>query len=147
MRVLVVYDSQHGNTEALAKAIGAALAGDVTVVRARDADVAALEGLDLLVVGSPTHSGRPTPSVQAFLDRAPDLRGVRAAAFDTRMSTRTAEFMGHAASRLARGLQDRGAELVGNPGGFLVEGPEGPLRKGEVERAVAWARDVVDKAK
>ncbi len=83
MRTLVVYDSQHGDTEALARAIGAALAGDARVMRAPDATAAALEGLDLLIVGAPTHGGRPMPSVQAFLDKMPAIQGTAVAVFDT----------------------------------------------------------------
>jgi flavodoxin len=34
MKTLVVYDSVHGNTELIAQAIGAALSGEVEVLRA-----------------------------------------------------------------------------------------------------------------
>ncbi len=98
MRILVVYDSMHGNTEALARAIGAALAGDARVMRAPDATAAALEGLDLLIVGAPTHGGRPMPSVLAFIDRLPPVQGLPVAFFDTRSEGRSARISGEAAS-------------------------------------------------
>ena len=55
MNVLVVYASQFGNTERLARAIGAALEGrhNVRVIAAKDARALTGEGLDLLLVGAP----------------------------------------------------------------------------------------------
>jgi flavodoxin len=47
MKALLVYDSMYGNTERIAKAIGAALAGDVRVSRAGMVDPATLAGIDL----------------------------------------------------------------------------------------------------
>jgi len=45
------------------------------------------------------------------------------------------------------GVGDRLAKKQGDvsmpPEGFFVEGTEGPLRDGELERAAAWARQIV----
>jgi len=73
MKVLIVYDSMYGNTEALARAMAAAIGGDAALSRPGAVDIATLAGLDLLIVGAPVHGGRPMPSVQAFLDRLPAL--------------------------------------------------------------------------
>jgi flavodoxin I len=145
MRILVVYDSMYGNTEAIAKAVAAALGADARVARAPDADPTALEGLDLLIVGAPTHGGRPMPSVQAFLDALPAVQDRRMAVFDTRSPGRIARAFGEASARAAAQLRERGAVVVGTEG-FLVTGKKGPLKEGELERAVAWAKDVAGKA-
>jgi len=55
MKALVVYDSVHGNTAQVARAIGEAI--DAEVLHVGDANPASLEELDLLIVGSPTHGG------------------------------------------------------------------------------------------
>ena len=147
MKVLVVYDSMYGNTEALARAIATAVGGDVALSRPGEVDLSTLSGLDLLVVGAPVHGGRPMPSVQAFLDRLPALKGLRVAVFDTRLTSRMVKVFGYAADRAAASLKDRGAILVGTPEGFLVTGKKGPLREGELERAVGWAKTVLEQVK
>jgi flavodoxin len=59
IKALVVYDSTHGNTEKVAQAIGDAVGGQALQVN--DVDPAVLKEFDLLIVGSPTHGGFPTP--------------------------------------------------------------------------------------
>ena len=144
MKALVVYDSVYGNTEAIAKAVAAALGAGARVARAPDVDPTVLGELDLLVVGAPTHGGRPMPSVQAFIDRLPPLQGLPVAFFDTRSEGRFARMFGEASARAAAQLGERGAVVVGTEG-FLVTGKKGPLKEGEMERAVAWARAVATK--
>ena len=50
---------------------------------------------------------------------------------------------GYAAKPIADRLQKRGGVLVVPPEGFYVEGTEGPLQEGELERASEWARRIV----
>jgi flavodoxin I len=149
MNTLVVYDSVYGNTEKIARAIGENLSGEVRVIRVGDVDVSALKSLDLLFVGSPTHGGRPSPATRELLDQIqpPALEGIKVAAFDTRLTTRWAGILGFAAGRIAKSLKKRGATLVGSPENFHVEGTEGPLREGELERAAAWARQIAESVK
>src|SRR6266566_681243 len=86
MKAFIIYDSVYGNTEHIAKAIGAGLSGDVKVVRVGDAKASEVQTADLLVVGSPVHGGRATPAIDAFLQQFPphSLEGKQVAAFDTR---------------------------------------------------------------
>jgi flavodoxin I len=144
MKAWIVYDSQWGNTEQIAQAIGDALAGEVEVLRAVDVEPSGVEALDLLIIGSPTHGGRPTEPVQGLLDQLGGTlpAGTRVAAFDTRLATRLVAVFGYAAARIARTLESAGATLLVPPEGFVVEGKEGPLRQGELEHAAAWARQI-----
>ena len=147
MKALVVYDSQFGNTEAVAKAIGEALDAEVMKVGAVSPD--ALIRLDLLIAGAPTQAGRPTGAMKQFLADLPAkaLEGVDVAAFDTRLDASCAGFVGRmamrvfgfAAPRIERGLRARGGHVVGVEG-FMVENTEGPLAAQELERAATWAR-------
>ncbi len=149
MSVLIVYDSVYGNTEAIARAIGEALGGRAEVVRAGAHAAAGLQGLDVLLVGSPTQGGRPTAAVKEFIERVPahGLYGVGVGAFDTRFSTAgrnpamrlLLRTTGYAAPRIAKALEAKGGRLVAPPEGFIVADKEGPLRPGELERARAWA--------
>ena len=60
MKTLVVYDSVYGNTEEIAKAIGDAISGEIKMVHISAENLKELAGIDLLIIGSPTHGGRPT---------------------------------------------------------------------------------------
>ncbi|MGA9761726.1 MAG: flavodoxin family protein [Gaiellaceae bacterium] len=139
MKTLVVYDSLYGNTAQLAQAIGAA-AGESRVLRVGEAKPSELRAFDLVVIGAPTQGGRATDAMRAFLDRVPALDGARVAAFDTRLRARWVKVFGYAAGRIAGKLKSLGATLVAEPEGFVVEGKEGPLANGELERAAAWVK-------
>ena len=137
MKALVVYDSTHGNTEKIAQAIGEAVGGQVR--RVGEVNPADLKGFDLLIVGSPTHGGFPTPGIDGLLQALPALQGVNVAAFDTR-TKRT--IFGYAAPRIARRLERNGGKLLAPAEGFFVLGMEGPLKDGELERAAGWAKGI-----
>ena len=147
MKALVVYDSVYGNTEKIAKAIGDAIApsGEVKVLRAGEASPSELVSIDLLIVGSPTHAGRPVQAVQEFLKKVPELslKGVKVAAFDTRISKKIVGVFGYAAGRIVDNLKKKGGSLVASPEGFFGTGGEGPLKGGELERAAAWAKGIL----
>ncbi|MGQ9585176.1 MAG: flavodoxin family protein [Anaerolineae bacterium] len=156
MKTLVIYDSFYGNTEQIAQAIGRGLGPpeEVEVRRVGDVQPAHLTGLNWLVVGSPTRGFRPSPAVTNFLKGLPadGLRKVKVAAFDTRVDVRQVNspiltFMvrlfGYAAKPIADRLTKKGGQLALPPEGFIVEGTEGPLREGELERATDWARQLL----
>jgi len=145
MKALVVYDSVYGNTEEIARAIGGAITGDGKVLHAGEASPSELEGVDLLIVGAPTQGGRPTPAMQGFLKRVtePAVKGMNVSTFDTRISAKWVGIFGYAAGKIARNLTKKGGNLVLNPEPFYVKGTEGPLKEGELERAAAWAQEVV----
>jgi len=149
MKALVVYESAYGNTEKIAKAIGGAITGDVEVLRVSEADPSDLKTIDLFIVGSPTYGGRPTPAIRDFINKVPQssLQGIKAAAFDTRLSTRMVKILGYAASKIASSLKKKGANLITEPEGFFVEGGKGPLKEGELERATAWVKGIVERKK
>jgi len=143
MKVFVVYDSVHGNTEKIARTVGAAISGEVHVVRVEQAKPSDLNSVDLLIIGSPTQAGRPTRAVQDFLSSmpAPAGRG-SAAAFDTRFSAGWVRVFGYAADRIASALKRKGWTAAARAEGFFVTGKEGPLKEGELERATAWAKTI-----
>jgi flavodoxin len=147
MNVLVVYDSQYGNTEKMSRAIEGAIPGS-RVIHASEAGPSDLETVELLIVGSPTHGGRPMAAVQTFLMKAPvtAIKGINVAAFDTRFASIFAKIFGYAAGRIADPLKKKGGNLLVSPEGFFVEGTKGPLKEGELERAASWAGEVLRNA-
>ncbi len=148
MKALIVYDSVYGNTEKIAKAVAGAItpSDGVKVLRAGEANPSELESIDLLIVGSPTQGGRPTPAIQDFLNKVsePAIKGINVAAFDTRFSTRWVGIFGYAAGKIADSLKRKGATLVASPEAFFVKGKEGPLKDGELERAASWAKEIAN---
>jgi flavodoxin len=156
MKALVLYDSQFGNTEQIAQAIGDALAAgaETTLLRAAAATPGALSGYDLIIVGSPTQRFNATEAMSGQLSKL-DLNNVKAAAFDTRFdrdeveqgvlrfAMKVAGDKAWAATHIADLLAKAGATVVVPPEGFIVEGTEGPLRPGETERAAEWAARIL----
>ena len=153
MKTLIVYDSIFGNTEKIALAISNSLSskGNVETCRVSAIKLEQLIGLDLLIVGSPTRAFRPTKAITNFLKKISSngLKGVKVAAFDTRISPTDVnsrfldilvKLFGYAAKPIADKLERKGGELIISPEGFFVKGTEGPLKDGELERAVDWAK-------
>jgi menaquinone-dependent protoporphyrinogen IX oxidase len=172
MRALVVFESMFGNTRRVAEAVGAGLSGsfDVAVVEAGSAkpDVA---GLDLIVVGGPTHAwgmSRPMTRTSArdqaaragtkvvsegvgvrdWLGALNESRGkVAAAAFDTAIRKSGWLPSGSAARGEAARLRGKGYRLIAKPEQFFVTGMNGPLVDGELDRAKAWGAALAVKVK
>lgn len=146
MKTLVIYDTLYGYTEKIAQAIGAAVTGEVKVVKVGEAVAGELVDFDFIFVGSPTQGGRHTKALQAFLKGLPAdaLKNKKAAAFDTRMKSFWVKPFGWAANHIAEVLQEKGADVVAPGKGFLVNTGKGPLVDGEEERAAAWAAKLIE---
>jgi flavodoxin I len=144
MKTVIVFDSVHGNTEKIARAIAGALSGETKVIRASEWNVEQLTGADMLIVGSPTYGGRATETMQRLLAglSSSAVKGVKVATFDTRLTSRFVRIFGFAAERIAEDLRGKGANVVSTPEGFFVKGREGPLKDGEEARAAGWARQL-----
>lgn len=147
MKVLIVYDSVYGNTEVIAKAIAGAIvpSDGVKILKAGNAGPSDLASTDILIVGSPTQGGRPTPVILKFLNNISEsaIQGINVAAFDTRISTKWVKIFGYAAGKIASDLNGKGGTLMASPEGFIVTGKEGPVKEGELERAAVWAKGIV----
>ena len=156
MKALVIYDSVFGNTEKVAQAVGTALEdrAEVSVLKVGDVSGKFWTGLDALIVGSPTRAFSATPAAKQLLSGIPRqaLRGVRVAAFDTRVEVEKApailkvlvKLFGYAAEPLAAKLRKKGGQEALPPAGFIVGGTEGPLQEGELERAAEWAKAILE---
>jgi flavodoxin len=138
MKSLVIYDSVYGNTKKVAETVAAELGKGVKAISVSEVQEKDLIGLDLLIVGSPILGWNSSEKTRAFLAglKPGQLKGVKASAFDTRM---TIFFHGDAAHKIADALQKAGAAIVGEPAGFIVKGREGPLASDALSKAKAWA--------
>jgi flavorubredoxin len=160
MKAVVVYESHWGNTAAIAKAVAEGIGSDAETLSTAQADAAAIAGADLVVAGAPVlgfslpgarmlkaiegnkdgYKKAPDvshPLMRSWLEALPAARG-RMAAFETRIWWSP----GGATVGIERGLERAGYSRLSKARRFLVEGIEGPLRSGELEKAKAWGADL-----
>jgi len=164
LKAAVVYESMYGNTHRVAEAIAEGLGpmAATEVFSTGEAERMDLKGLDLLVVGGPTHAHGMTrsqtrqaavkdarsgakelildpsvegPGVREWLDSLDPSSG-RAAAFDTRVDMPEL-LTGHASKGIGKKLKQHGFELVADPESFLVSGDSDLLPR-ELDRARKW---------
>lgn len=142
----VVYDSQFGNTERVARAIASTLRefGTARAIHVDHVHTAALQNVDLLILGCPTHGFRPTLAMQSFLIHITreTLNNIAVACFDTRFHG--VLWKHSAAPQMVKQLRSMGIEPIVPPESFFVMTmkKEGPLLVGEVKRAANWASDI-----
>lgn len=156
MQALIVYESMFGNTEKVAQAIADGLSDTLDVTVADVHSMPRAFGMDLIVVGGPTHAfgmsrqatreqavqqGAVHPDaadvgVREYLDSSPMLAGVAAAAFDTKIDKPFVP--GSAARRIQRRLRRLGCHIMQPAQSFLVTDTAGPLSAGEEKRARKW---------
>lgn len=168
MHAVIIYESLFGNTHEIAEAIAEGIRAqqpdaEVACVPVAEGTAALIRGVDLLIVGGPTHmrgmsSGMTRKmGVQGEQKKSPDLHvepgfdgpGLRdwlhglgkpggspdAAAFDTRADVRMA---GGAAQGIAwRRLRRYGYRVLATEG-YIIDDTQGPLRAGELDRARDW---------
>ncbi|HKJ96858.1 MAG TPA: flavodoxin family protein [Thermoplasmataceae archaeon] len=157
MKVIVVYDSMYGNTRKIAESISSAFDGTecIKTLHVEKATPEDLKGFSLIIIGSPTHGGRPTPAVHKFMDNLPGAvkNDVHFASFDTRFSVKEQgaglrflmRLIGYAAEKIDRKMSEKGYKPVVKPEAFIVVDKEGPLREGEEERARNWGKIIEGK--
>jgi flavodoxin len=153
MNILIVYDTVHGNTERLAQEMASALAETASVRLEKAGGLTRIDtaGVDLLIVGGPTHRQRMSAPLVALLEAAERgaFRGMAVAAFDTRYRM-PAWLTGSAARRIAHRLKKGGGRLIVPPESFFMKRDDPPkgrkrrhdlelLEPGEVGRAARWA--------
>jgi hypothetical protein len=165
VQVVVVYQSLWGNTAAVARAIAEGIGPDARVVSTAEATGDVLTGTRFIVAGAPVlgfrmpsdrtvesirlnpcSASRPPdlshPSMRTWLDGLSAKSGY-SAAFETRIWWSP----GGAAGAILRGLDRAGYRPLAKGQRFIVKGKCGPLREGELERAVQWGTALAEAVK
>jgi flavodoxin len=152
MKALIIYDSHAGNTQKVAEAIASGIEGcNAGLKDVHDVTLDDLKDVRLLIVGSGTHGIKPTLAITKFIESIPAnaLDGVNITAFDTRIEKENIKKLifrlisddsNFAARPIAEKLRKKGGTLVLLPEPFILEGENGPLKQGELERAKLWGR-------
>jgi hypothetical protein len=168
MKALVVYESMFGGTATIGEAIAASLRAhgvEVDTSRISAIEPSATAGVDLLVVGAPTHahgmSSKGTrkaavedkrypssgtsagPGIREWLHGLPSGTGVAAAAFDTRFD-KPRFVTGSAARGITKRLEQHGYRMVATPESFFVT-KDHQLEGMQTERAVTWGTELAER--
>ncbi len=164
MKAIVVYESHWGNTAAIAHAIAEGIGSGAQALATDAATAEVVAGADLIIAGSPMIAfSLPTeaslksmessasrqkvppdlshPSMRSWLDALPK-GSARVAAFETRIRWSP----GSASPEILRKLEAKGYRPVAKVQKFIVQGGQGPLRDGELERAKAWGAQLAETA-
>lgn len=158
----VVVESMWGNTRAVGDAIARGLGGGTTVVDVADARVGLPAGVSLLVVGGPTHAfsmsrtatrrdavqhgaapGHERRGIREWLDHLPKSDRLAVATFDTRV-TKAKRLPGSAAKAAGKEVRRHHVGRLVASESFYVADMEGPLEDGELDRAEAWGRRLLE---
>lgn len=144
MKILIVCDSNFGNTKLIALEIAKSIGDGAKVISTKDFKESDLNSVNLLIFGSPIIGWRPTETTLKVLD---SLKGklkkeLKFATFDTRVKL---FIHGDAKEKMAEMLRSAGAERVFESQAFFVKGKEGPLYGGELEKAANWAKLIKSK--
>ncbi|MGD2141940.1 MAG: flavodoxin domain-containing protein [Candidatus Bathyarchaeota archaeon] len=140
---IVVYDSNFGNTEKIARALSYGLEEkgvEIDCLRIEKVDVERLSAYDFIAVGGPTQILRTSKPMRIFLKklRTVDLVGKKGFSFDTRyksrMNGRHWLLLENSAARVIEGvLKYKKVKIVRPRCSALVEGRKGPLHDGMEE--------------
>ena len=143
MKSLIVYESiHHGNTQKIAKAMAACLGADL--IKAKDVDMNALSGYDLIGFGSGIYFGAFHKNMLHVLDNLPALSKKKAFVFST-------SGMGKVDlnNAVEQRLKEKGMDVVGSfaSKGYDTVGPfkliggiaKGKPDEGDIQRAKAFA--------
>jgi flavorubredoxin len=132
----VIYDSNFGNNEKLAKALSKGLrqAGlSVDVLKIGEFNHSKIQNYELICLGGPTHMAGISENMRAFLDdiKSANLRDKKGFCFGTRMDSRMNVFdINGSAKKIESKLKKKGVKMVKEAVNVIVEGREGPLVEG-----------------
>ena len=154
MRTLIVYFTKFGNTRKLAEAMAETMrrAGDARAVSIDQLAASDFEGVDLVVMGSPTHGFTVPEAVRSILEAQPKgiLADKSVAAFDTTVRLWPLRHL-RASPKLLGHLSRLGGKPVAKPQTFFVQtknpqktGEIDLLLDGELERARKWAAQFLE---
>lgn len=152
MKTVIIYDSVYGNTGKIAEEVARVRGQEAKLIHITDARKEDIEEFELIIIGTPTHGGRATAAVQAFLKKIPSgaWEGKKVAVFSTGMPAGSVNFLlklvikllGYAASPTLAGILKNGAFRAAEPVDFMVKEKQGPLLEGELQRAGQWAESI-----
>jgi flavodoxin len=147
---IVIFDSNYGNTEKVARALATGIKQggvEIDCVSINGADVKKLIEYNFLAIGGPTHIASMSKPMKEFLEKmaAVDVRGAKGFCFDTRNPSRFNTFdMNSAAKRIEKKMKKMNVKMIRPRESALVEGREGPLHNGVEDRFTRIGAEIAE---
>lgn len=147
-KVLVVYDTKHGNTKLAAETIVEGIKEvhgiEVSIGYVKEMDIGKVADYDAIILGAPNHMGRPSQTMKKFVNRLAelDLKASGVAVFGTysgkiRSPDRAAKKLEKMAEKKLPKLT-----LISPSLSIRVHGIPGPLAEGELPKCKAFGRTI-----
>ena len=152
-RVLVAYDSKHGNTKLAAEAIlgGIKESGqfETSIGYVKEIDLEKITDYDAIVLGAPNHMGRPSRTMKKFVDRLArlDLKTKDIAVFGTYAGRERSP--DRAVKKLQQMLEKKlpNVTLILPELSIRVNGIPGPIFKGELPKCADFGKKMAEQLK
>jgi len=153
MKVFIIYDSKYGNTKIVAENILGGLRQfegiEADIGCSKEIDFQSLVCYDALIIGAPNHMGRPSRTIQKFIDGLGelDLKAKNVAVFGT-YSGRTRPL-----DRAVRKLEKIVEKTLPNlkplsPSlSIRVKGVTGPVAEGELTKVKEFGNRIANQLK
>jgi flavodoxin len=147
---IVIYASNYGNTEKVARALAEGLEKggvDVDCINIDEVDADKLGEYSIVAMGGPTHIAAMSKPMKEFLEAlsGAKLKGVKGFAFDTRNPSRfNALDINSAARRIEGKMKKMKVKMIRRRESALVEGQEGPLHEGALERFTEIGAEIAE---
>ncbi len=149
-KILVVYDSGTGNTEAMAKAVAEGVrigGGEVVVKRVDEVNIDELPGFDGIILGSPTYFGSMSSKMKGFIDNSVKVRRKLENKVGAAFTSSGSPFGGNETTlfSLIQALMIHGMIIVGDPisaGGHYGVASVGKPNEEDIENCKALGKRV-----
>ncbi len=150
MKVLIVFDTKHGNTqkvaELIADGINSVEGNDTKVANVKDVDLNEEQTYDLIVIGSPNHVGSHVKTIKKFIGNLPSatLKFNSIAVFDTYMG----KALGKAVKKMEKQLNEKVPDsTIALPGlSIKVGGMKGPIVDEDLSKCKEYGIKLAKKA-
>lgn len=148
VKVFVIYDTKYGNTKLVAENILAGIREvegfETSIGYVNEIDVSKLTDYDAIVLGAPNHMGRPSRTMNKFVDRLAglDLKAKKGAVFGT-YSGRVRP-VDRAVKKMEKTIEKKipKLKLISPSLSVRVKGVTGPIVDGELTKCVDFGKKI-----
>ena len=150
-KVIVVYESKHGNTKLVAETIIEGI-NEIEGIEAvlselKEVDLNNIADYDAILVGSPNHFGGPTRSIKKFIDKLGklNLKGKMFAVFDTYLENDFEK----AVKKMEKRINEKvsGSKQLAPRLSIKVQEMKGPISEGELPKCKEFGNKIATQLK
>ena len=150
-KVIVVYESKHGNTKLVAETIIEGI-NEIEGIEAvlselKEVNLNNIADYDAILVGSPNHFGGPTRSIKKFIDKLGklNLKGKMFAVFDTYLENDFEK----AVKKMEKRINEKvsGSKQLAPRLSIKVQEMKGPISEGELPKCKEFGNKIATQLK